>query len=74
MATHIMYLTIDGVRKKLVDVAKEKGMPVGLLRQRYHRGFTGNRLFAPTSKGYKGDGTYKWSLSGLRSRCISKSS
>lgn len=57
------YLTIDGTKKRLTDVAREKGMPAGLLRRRYRAGFRGNKLFAPAIKTYGGDGSYKFSLS-----------
>lgn len=66
--SHHIYLTIDGVRRRLIDIADEKGMPRELLRQRHNRGFTGNKLFAPAHKTYRGDGSYKFPLSGLTPR------
>lgn len=52
-----LYLTIDGVRRFLVDVADEKGIPRDLLRRRFHAGMVGDELFAPSYSRYKGDGT-----------------
>lgn len=63
-----LYITIDGVSRRLVDVAAEKGMPSDLLRRRILLGFTGNKLFAPAHKRYKGDGSYKWTLSKLTAK------
>ena len=55
-----IYLTINGVTKLLIDVAEENQLSAKLLRQRYHRGITGEEILMPPkdSKFRKGHPRY----------------
>src|ERR1700722_2714797 len=51
-----LYIEYGGKLWISIDLANEKGIPVDLLRQRYHAGMRGDELFAPSYSRYEGDG------------------
>lgn len=50
-----LYLTYGGETKLVINWAAEKGIPVGILRQRVQRGWSGPELFSPTYTSFEGE-------------------
>lgn len=49
-----IHITYKGQTKLAIDWAKETGIPIDLLRQRFHRGMKDDELFAPSYSRFKG--------------------